>query len=86
MCAPRCSRLSHPRRSAAVVDRQALGSVRLEPFDLSGADGWRVTVAKPAAAERTLPFTDQTQAILFAGQIAALLDLPMIDLCGEPDQ
>lgn len=65
------------------MDRQALGSVRLEPFDLSGADGWRVTVAKPAAVERTIPFIDQAQAVVFAGQIAALLDLPMIDLRGE---
>lgn len=62
------------------------GSVRLESLDRSGGDGWRVTIAKPGSAARTRPFADQAQAVTFAGQVAALHGLPLLDLRGEIDQ
>lgn len=69
-----------------LIDRSAIRYNTSPRATISAPRYSRRSPRRPSAAIMAEPITDQAQAVTFAGQIAALLDLPMIDLRGELDQ
>ena len=83
MCGPLCSSRSQARHLAVAVDSPPpLGSVAIMP------DGgqWLIVLNRPARAETLLVCMDRAQAVAQAGELAALLDLPLLAVGAEPEE
>ena len=59
-----------------------LGSVAIIP----DGDRWSVVLNRPGRAETLLQCGDRAQAVAKAGDLAALLDLPMPAVGSEPEE
>ena len=65
------------------MDRPApLGSVAIIP----DGDRWSVVLNRPGRAETLLQCNDRAQAVAKAGDLAALLDLPLLAVGSEPEE
>lgn len=59
-----------------------LGSVAIVP----SGDEWNVILNRPARAEVLRTFPDRAQAMVQAAQLAAMLDVALITVGGEPEE
>ena len=60
----------------------ALGSVSVS----RQGSGYAVTCSRPGRADTRRGFTDRAQAVLHAGQMAAMMDLPLVQVGAEPEE
>lgn len=64
------------------MSAQPLGSVAIVP----DGDQWAVVLNRPARAEVLRTFPDRAQAMVQAAQLAAMLDLALLAVGGDPEE